>query len=108
FNNAGLPAWLAVILTLVAGAVLGGGVNGVLIGRLGLSFFVVTLGTLSLYRGIVNIWSDTKTTYITSPLIDYIEFGKPLGVAMPIWLMAITFVVAAVILRWTYFGRDVY
>ena len=57
FNNVGLPAWLAVLLTLVAGALLGGLVNGVLIGKVGLSFFVVTLGTLSLYQGIVNIWS---------------------------------------------------
>ena len=57
FNGVGLPALAAVILTLVIGALLGGGINGVLIGKAGLSFFVVTLGTLSLYRGIVNIWS---------------------------------------------------
>ena len=60
---------------------IGGGVNGVLIGRVGLSFFVVTLGTLSLYRGIVNIWSDTKTTYITSPFLDFLGFGTWLGIA---------------------------
>ena len=108
FNSVGLPAWLAVILTVLAGGLLGGGVNGVLIGRFRLSFFVVTLGTLSLYRGIVNIWSDTKTTYITSPLVDFLGFGTFLGIAMPIWLMILTFTVAGVVLRWTYFGRDVY
>jgi ribose/xylose/arabinose/galactoside ABC-type transport system permease subunit len=107
-NNAGLPGWLAVVLTLLAGAAIGGAVNGVLIGRVGLSFFVVTLGTLSLYEGIVNIWSDTKTTYITSSLIDHIGFGKLLGVSYPIWIMVLTFAVAFVVLRWTYFGRDVY
>jgi ribose transport system permease protein len=107
-NNAGLPGWLAVVCTLLAGAAIGGAVNGVLIGRVGLSFFVVTLGTLSLYEGIVNIWSDTKTTYITSSLVDNIGFGKLLGVAYPIWIMILTFVVAFVVLRWTYFGRDVY
>lgn len=108
FNGAGLPAWLAVVLTVLAGGLIGGGVNGVLIGRVGLSFFVVTLGTLSLYRGTVNIWSDTKTTYITSPFLDFLGFGTLLGLPMPIWLMVVTFVVAVVILRWTYFGRDVY
>jgi ribose/xylose/arabinose/galactoside ABC-type transport system permease subunit len=107
-NNAGLPGWLAVVCTLLAGAAIGGAVNGVLIGRVGLSFFVVTLGTLSLYEGIVNIWSDTKTTYITSSLIDNIGFGKLLGVSYPIWIMILTFLVAFVVLRWTYFGRDVY
>jgi ribose transport system permease protein len=108
FNGLGVPAPLAVLLTVLIGALIGGGVNGVLIGKAGLSFFVVTLGTLSLYRGIVNIWSDTKTTYITSPFIDGIGFGKFLGISTPIWIMLGTFVVAFVLLRWTYFGRDVY
>jgi ribose transport system permease protein len=107
-SGAGLPSWLALILTLAAGAVIGGAVNGVLIGRIRLSFFVVTLGTLSAYQGIVNIWSGTKTTYITSSLIDTIGFGKGLGVATPIWIMIGTFLVSFVVLRWTYFGRDVY
>ena len=68
FNDVGLPAPLAVLGTCLAAAFLGGAVNGVLIGRLGLSFFVVTLGTLSIYRGVVNIWSDTETTYISVEL----------------------------------------
>jgi ribose/xylose/arabinose/galactoside ABC-type transport system permease subunit len=108
FNDAGLPASLAVVLAVLAGAVIGGGVNGVLIGRFGLSFFVVTLGTLVLYRGIVNIWSDTKTTYVVSPFVDGIGFGELLGLPTPIWIMGATFLVAFVVLRWTYFGRDVY
>jgi ribose/xylose/arabinose/galactoside ABC-type transport system permease subunit len=108
FNDAGLPIWLAVVATVLAGALIGGGVNGVLIGRVGLSFFVVTLGTLSLYRGIVNIWSDTKTTYIDSTLISDIGFKQVLGLPIPVWIMIATFLVALVVLRWTYFGRDVY
>ena len=108
FNGVGMPAWSAVLLTLALGALIGGAVNGVLIGRVGLSFFVVTLGTLSLYEGIVNIWSGTKTTYITSTLIDNIGFGKLLGIVVPIWIMIGSFAVAFVVLRWTYFGRDVY
>ena len=107
-NGVGVPSWLGLLLTLAVGALIGACVNGVLIGRIRLSFFVVTLGTLSLYQGIVNIWSRTKTTYITSSLIDGIGFGKGLGVATPIWIMIGTFLVAFVVLRWTYFGRDVY
>ena len=57
-------------------ALIGAGVNGVLIGRVGLSFFVVTLGTLSLYQGIVNLWSHTQTTYVTSTFIGSIGFGE--------------------------------
>jgi ribose/xylose/arabinose/galactoside ABC-type transport system permease subunit len=108
FNDLGIPAPLAVALTILLGAVIGGGVNGVLIGRFGLSFFVVTLGTLSLYRGIVNIWSDTQTTYVTSSFIDGIGFGTFLGIATPVWIMIAVFLVAFATLRWTLFGRDVY
>jgi ribose transport system permease protein len=108
FNDAGVPAWLAIILTIVIAGVIGGGVNGVLIGRVGLSFFVVTLGTLSIYEGIVNIWSNTQTTYISSPLLDGIGFGHGLGIPTPIWIMAGVYLVSFVVLRWTYLGRDIY
>jgi ribose transport system permease protein len=108
FNDWGLPAPFAVLLTCLVAALIGGAVNGVLIGKVGLSFFVVTLGTLSLYRGIVNIWSDTETTYITSGFVDALGFGKFLGIPYPVWIMVATYVVALVVLRWTYFGRDVY
>ena len=108
FNGAGVPALVAVLLTIAIAAVIGGGVNGMLIGRAGLSFFVVTLGTMSLYTGIVNIWSQTKTEYISSSLVGGIGFGKALGLTTPVWFMIGTFLVAFVVLRWTYFGRDVY
>jgi ribose transport system permease protein len=104
----GLPALVAVVATILVGAAIGGGVNGVLIGRFRLSFFVVTLGTLSIYEGIVNIWSQTKTTYISSSLVDSIGFGKGLGIATPIWIMVALLAISLVALRWTYFGRDVY
>jgi ribose/xylose/arabinose/galactoside ABC-type transport system permease subunit len=108
FNGVGVPSLLAVVLTVVVGALLGGGVNGLLIGRARLSFFVVTLGTASLYQGIVSIWSQTKTTYIDSSLVDGIGFGSALGISTPIWIMLGVFLVAFCVLRWTYFGRDVY
>jgi len=108
FAGLGLPALVAVVLTVLIGALIGGGVNGMLIGRAKLSFFVVTLGTASLYQGLVSIWSQTKTTYITSSLIDGVGFGSVLGIVTPIWLMVGVFLVAFATLRWTYFGRDVY
>ena len=50
FNDWGLAAPLAVLLTCLIAALIGGAVNGVLIGKVGLSFFVVTLGTLAVSR----------------------------------------------------------
>jgi ribose/xylose/arabinose/galactoside ABC-type transport system permease subunit len=108
YSGAAFPSWLAVALTLVVGLGIGGAVNGLLIGRGRLSFFVVTLGTASLYQGIVSIWSGTKTTYIDSSLVDWLGFGKVVGVDAPVLVMVAVFLLAFVVLRWTYFGRDVY
>jgi ribose transport system permease protein len=108
FNGVGMPALLAVVVTVAIGAAIGGMVNGNLIGRFGLSFFVVTLGTASLYQGSVSIWSQTKTSYIDSSFVDGIGFGSALGISTPIWIMIAVFAAAFVVLRWTYFGRDVY
>jgi len=108
YSGAGLSSWLAVVLTLLVGLAIGAGVNGILIGGAGLSFFVVTLGTASLYQGTVSIWSGTKTTYIDSSFVDWVGFGKVAGVDAPIVIMVVVFLLALVVLRWTYFGRDVY
>src|SRR5512141_1359826 len=91
FNGVGMPALLAVVVTVAIGAAIGGVVNGNLIGRFGLSFFVVTLGTASLYQGSVSIWSQTKTTYIDSSLVDGIGFGSALGISTPLWIMLAVF-----------------
>jgi ribose transport system permease protein len=107
-NEFGIPVALAIVLTLAFGAVLGGGVNGVLVGRFGLSFLVVTLGTLILFRGFVNLWSGTKTEQVLSSLLDSIAFDKFLAIPIPVWIMVTTFLAALYVQRSTYFGRDVY
>lgn len=108
YNDAGMPAGLAIVVTLAFGAILGGGINGVLVGRFGLSFLVVTLGTLILFRGVLNLWSDTKTEQVLSSLLDSMAFDKFLEIPIPVWIMAATLLVALYVQRWTYFGRDVY
>ena len=107
-NDFGIPPAPAILLTLAFGALVGGAVNGVLVGPLGLSFLVVTLGTLILFRGVLNLWSDTKTEQVVSPLLDSLAFDNLLRIPIPVWIMAGTFLVALYVQRSTYFGRDVY
>jgi ribose transport system permease protein len=105
---AGVPAWLAILLCVAGGAVLGGLVNGMLIGRLGLSFFVVTLATTTTYTGIVNLWSGTSTINVTDPLLRWLGVAFTLGLPTPVWIMIATFLVALLVQSRTFFGRDVY
>jgi rhamnose transport system substrate-binding protein len=53
WRDAGVPMPLAIALTLLLGLA-GGALNGVMIARLGFPALIVTLGTLSLYRGIAE------------------------------------------------------
>ena len=103
-----MPDGLAIVLALVAGAAIGGLVNGVLIGWLGLSFFVVTLGSLTALGGVVILWSSGNSVAINSAPILWLVSTDFLGVAMPIWLMLVTFLASLFLQRKTYFGRNVY
>lgn len=103
-----VPAGIALALTLASGAALGGGINGLLIGRVGLSFLVVTIGTLSLFGGTVQLVSETKTTPLISSMLDAIGFNTALGIPLSVWVMIVTFAISLFVLRSTYFGRDVY
>lgn len=107
-NSAGLPIALAIVATVILGAGLGGLVNGVLIGKLGLSFLVVTLGSLILFRGLTNLWSQSKTTQVIDPFLDSLAFGSSLGIPNPVWLMLATFLVMLYVQKFTFFGRDIY
>jgi ribose transport system permease protein len=106
--GSGLAIGFAIPLTLAFGLVLGALVNGVLIGRMGLPFLVVTLGTLTLYGGLVNLWSKSATTEILSPALTALAFNHALGVPIPVWIMLGVFLAALYLQRSTYFGRDVY
>lgn len=104
----GLPALLAVILTIISGGILGGGINGVLIGWVRMPFLVVTIGTLSLFQGVTYLVSGTQTVQLTSSLLDAIGFNTTFGVPIAVWIMVGTLLISLFVLRRTYFGRDVY
>jgi ribose transport system permease protein len=107
--RAGAPEWLAVVATLAMGAAVGAFVNGVLIGRVGLNFFVVTLGTMSLITGLVQVITNGQTkTLAPTPVINAIGNGQVAGVPVPVLIMVVALVLAAACLRWTPIGRAIY
>jgi ribose transport system permease protein len=104
----GVPAGVAIILAVAFGVVVGLLCNGFLIGRLKLSFFVVTLASMTALTGVVNLWSHTLSIFVTSNVVGDMAIGHFLGLAVPIWIMAAVFVVSYYVQRWTFFGRDIY
>lgn len=108
FLDLALPGAVVFVLALLFGAALGGLINGFLIGRLGLSFLIVTLGTLSLFQGISLIWADNETRGVTSSFLTGMAFNSFLGIPILVWIMIGTLGAGLYVLRGTYFGRDVY
>jgi ribose transport system permease protein len=106
--GSGVPMTYAIAITLAFGLAVGAVGNGFLIGKLGLPFLVVTLGTLTLYGGLVDLWSKSFTTQILSPALTALAFNHAAGIPIPAWIMLGVFLAALYVQRSTYFGRDVY
>jgi ribose transport system permease protein/erythritol transport system permease protein len=120
------------ILAVFAGvaiATLAGAINGLLIVGLGLVPFIVTLGTLGIWRGLAKGITGQKDIYppestwlsdIMDPtLIPFLDwlYGKraqpPVGIEwlvlpLGVWILIVAAGVAALLLRYTRFGRHVF
>jgi ribose transport system permease protein len=104
----GTSPWLAILAVLALGVLLGGGLNGLLIGKAGLSFFVVTLATLSLFRGTAYVYTSGRTKRIDVDAIDFLGNGTLWGLSVPILLMVVVLLISLFVLHYTRFGRAVY
>ena len=107
------PDW-PIVLGVAAGIVLGAGlgaINGVLVTLFKLPSIIVTLGTLSLYRGFVYLVSNAKQVdpqYIPKPLIQMSQTSPVFGIP---WIILIAFGVAIatyLFLDHTRIGRQIY
>jgi rhamnose transport system permease protein len=74
FHDWGLPLWAAAASALVVG-VLCGGLNAVLIARLGLPALIVTLGSMSVFRGIAEGITQAATNFTGFPAA-FLQFGQ--------------------------------
>lgn len=106
--NLGVPGGFTVVIAIAFGTIVGGVINGGLIGGLGLSFFIVTLASLIGLTGVVNLWSNTQSFIVTAPALNIIGINNLAGIPVTIWFMAGTFLLCLFLQRRTYFGRDVY
>jgi ribose transport system permease protein len=107
----GWPWFPSVLVTVAIGLAMGL-VNGVLIGIARISFFVVTLGTLSIYQSValLSTFGDTislydKKHFKTSATLAN---GNVWSIPRVLVLCAVLYAIGAIVLRYTRFGRSVY
>ena len=107
----GAPAAVAICVPIAAGLVIGL-VNGVLIASAGISFLVVTLGTMSILTSAALVPSTGHTISV----FGYTGFGPIASFVnddvgpFPILMIfdAALVVIASVVLRYTRFGRSIF
>lgn len=97
---------VGIIGGLVVG-IIGGLLNGFLISRLALSPFIVTLGTMSIFRGLVLTYSDGEPVQTVPPLFKLMFAGYIGPVPVPVIIAAVFAVIAYLILKYTPFGQHV-
>ena len=101
----GFPA--ALLITIIAGAILGA-VNGLLTARLLLPSFIVTVATMSIYRGLVSLPTGGAPLMISDPNWQAIGASHFLGVPLIIWILLVLFLANHIVLSMTVFGRETY
>ncbi len=109
--QAGSPWWLAALAAIGVGTGLGL-LNGLLIGVARIPFFVVTLGTLSIFQS----WALLTTSGETLSLFPYESFAPLASLVngnagpFPTLLLILVgfYAVGVVVLRYTHFGRSVF
>jgi erythritol transport system permease protein len=107
--------WVIVIIAVAVGMLVGY-LNGLLIARLNLAPFIVTLGMLYVARGLTQVLLNGQN--ITNELSGQPYLGntgfftvfasRPLGLPISAWVMIILAVVFSILLTRTPFGRWLY
>ena len=102
--EAGQPVVVGVLFGILIGTACGF-LNGFLITRLGIPPFVVTLGTLGVYRGAALIVSNGLPVHKIPAGFSFIGEGNLLGIPFVLWMLVICAVAVHLILEQTRLGR---
>jgi simple sugar transport system permease protein len=103
----GLDPLLAMAIALLVGAAVGM-VNGLLVVKLQLNAFIVTLAMLILLRGVVLGISHGSTFFNLPSEFTYLGTARWLGIPASVCVVAALFAIAAAFLRYHRVGRSMY
>lgn len=108
-NGAGVPLPLILLAVVALGAALGA-VNGLLVWKLGIPSIVVTLGTMTIYRG--SIFLMTGGAWINAHQMSEGFKALPrhilLGLPVMAWIALAAIAAVAILLTRTALGRSLY
>jgi len=102
-----LPLIVPILGGLLAGLVFGL-INGLIITKSKIAPFIVTLGIMTMGRGLALILSKGRPISNLSDSFNFIGGGDIFGIPFPIIVLVIVFIISYLLLKNTVFGRYVY
>ena len=105
-NGMGVPLPLILLAVIVLGAALGA-VNGLLVWKLGIPSIVVTLGTMTIYRGTIFLLTNGKWINAHQMSETFKAFPRTVLLGLPVmtWIMIAIVAAFAVLIYRTPLGR---
>jgi len=106
-----LTSGLNMVVAIIGGLLAGTGLglfNGLVISRLAMPAFIVTLAMKSIARGLALIYTDGKPISGFSESFQFLGGGKLGKIPIPVIILAIALFVGYIVLTKTPFGRYVY
>lgn len=107
FAVEGQSVAMAFILALLVGVAVGA-FNGTIIAYAKIPPFIVTLGTMTIVRGIALLYSGGKPISGLNQKFTWLGAGSVFGIPVPVILLIVVTVVTHFMLNNTKFGRHVY
>lgn len=108
----GIPGWLAILLGLVVGG-LAGAANGLLVTKIRLPPFIVTLGTLNIFTAFTLLYATGRTIRDAELAAGLAWLGQTftigqVRITIGVLVMIAMYGLVAFVLRYTAWGRHVY
>jgi rhamnose transport system permease protein len=105
-NGAGLPLPLILLIVVALGAALGA-VNGLLVWKLDIPSIVVTLGTMTIYRGVIFLLTDGKWVNAHQMSEGFKAFPRAIFLGLPLmaWIAVLGIVAFVLLVNRTPLGR---
>ncbi len=101
------PILIPIVMGLLAGLLMGA-FNGFIITKSKIAPFIVTLGTMTIGRGLALILSDGRPVSNLSDSFNYLGSGTVFGIPILILIFILVFALCSIILSKTILGRYIY
>ena len=105
----GLPIPVIIAIAIALGAAMGA-INGLLVWKLSIPPIVVTLGTMTIFRGIIFLISDGKWVNAHEMSAAFTGFPRAVILGLPVlsWVAVLTIAVFGVMMARTSLGRSIF